>query len=448
MASTLPALLEAPQHGMIPYDPEVQMRAKLRRALIALAVLVFGVGGATALVPVGGAVIAGGSVGVESRIKRVAHPTGGIIAEIHVQNGDHVNKGDMLIRLDSTVSGADAQLSGLSVYQLLAQRARLEAERLGTGTMAAPGELHGSSDPAARRALSDEQRLFAIRRAERIGLRAQLVARVSQYEQQIAGYRAQIAALRQQVVLIEPERKGVKELWDRDLVTISRLNELERTQVDLQGSIAALNAQIAQTQARITESREQLIQLDQTRRSEAGTQLATVNGQLNQQQVRSVSAGDAFDRAVIRAPYSGRVDKLAFATIGDVVRPAETIMEIVPDSDRLLVEASVSPADIDQVQVNQKARIRFTAFSSTTTPEILGHVVLVAPERTNEPETQRSYYAVRVAIDRAALAAERDLKLVPGMPAEVFIETGARPMLSYITKPLRDQFARAFKDNF
>jgi HlyD family secretion protein len=447
MATNLPALLgDRSRYGITPYDPDHNIKSKLRLSLIAIAVLIFGLGSAAAFVPMGGAVVGSGQVGVESRVKRVAHPTGGIISAIYVKNGDRVKKGDILMRLDDTVTGADAQLSGLSVDQLLAQRARLEAERLGVAGMALPSELRGSTDAGARKAIADEQKLFAIRRGEQAGMRAQLDARIRQYGQQIAGYRAQIDALQKQTALIEPERKGVKELWDKDLVTISRLNQLERTQVDFQGNIGALQAQIAQTEARISEAREQLLQLNDTRRSEAGTQLAQVNATLNQQQVRSVSAGDTFERSVIRAPYSGAVDKVAFATIGDVVRPAETIMEIVPDDDRMVVETAVSPADIDQVQAGQRARIRFTAFSSTATPEIEGSVAVVAPERTTQQETQQSFYAVRVEIDERALSRERQMKLVAGMPAEVFIETGNRSMLSYITKPLRDQFARAFND--
>ena len=447
MATNLPALLgDQSRYGIAPYDPDHNIKSKLRLSLIAIAVLVFGLGAAAAFVPMGGAVVGGGQVGVESRVKRIAHPTGGIISAIYVKNGDRVKKGDILMRLDDTVTGADAQLSGLSVDQLLAQRARLEAERLGTAGMAMPAELRSSTEAGARKAIADEQKLFAIRRGEQAGMRAQLAARVQQYGQQIAGYRSQIDALEKQTALIEPERKGVKELWDKDLVTISRLNQLERTQVDFQGNIGALQAQIAQTEARITEAREQMLQLNDTRRSEAGTQLAQVNATLNQQQVRSVSAGDTFDRSVIRAPYTGTVDKVAFATIGDVVRPAETIMEIVPEGDRLLVETAVSPVDIDQVQTGQRARIRFTAFSSTATPEIEGRVSVVAAERTTQQETQASFYAVRVEIDERALSREKQMRLVPGMPAEVYIETGNRSMLSYITKPLRDQFARSFND--
>lgn len=423
-----------------------RFRPKLRFALILLGVLVFGLGGAAALIPIGGAVVGSGQVGVESRVKRIAHPVGGPIAAIFVRNGDHVRKGAPLIQIDDTVSGTDAELSSLSVDQLLAQRARLETEQAGRQQIAFPASLSATGRSTGIAAIEAERRQFAIRQGEIAGARSQLAARIGQYQQQIAGYRAQIASLNKQAALIEPERRGVRELWDKDLVTLNRLNQLERTQVDMQGNIGALNAQIAEVGARITETRQALIQLGQTRRSEAGTQLAQVNAALNQQQIRRVSAGDLQDRSIVKAPYAGVVNKLAFAAIGDVVKPAETIMEVVPDTDRLIVEAAISPTDIDQVRAGQSSRLRFSAFNATSTPEIAGIVLTVAPDLTNDPEGRRSYYAVRIAVDQRALRAEPGLKLVPGMPVEVFISTGTRSMLSYITKPLRDQFARAFTD--
>lgn len=429
------------------YDPDQSVQGKLRLSLYAMTILVVVFVVAMILVPIGGAVIGSGQVGVESRVKRVAHPTGGIVSEIFVRDGDRVRKGDILIRFDDTVTGADAEFSDLSVDQLRAQRARLEAERLGAASVDFPGDMARNGNAGARKALADERRLYAIKQNEQAGMRAQLRARLAQYDEEIGGYRAQIAALEQQKALIEPERVGVTELWKKGLVTITRVNQLERTAVDLQGNIAALQARIAQSQARMTEVREQIIQLDQTRRSDAGTQLAATNAALNQQQIHRVSAGDQRDRSVIRAPYSGVIDKLAFTAIGDVVRPAESILEIVPDDERMVVEAMVSPADIDQIRRGQTARIRFTAFNSTATPEIPGKVVVVAPDRTVDSRTQGSFYSVRIEIDQAALAREPGLKLVAGMPAEVFVETGSRSMLSYITKPLRDQMRRAFRDN-
>ena len=252
--------------------------------------------------------------------------------------------------------------------------------------------------------------------------------------------------LKQQRKLIEPERQGVKDLWDKQLVTINRLNQLERTAVDLDGNVGSLQAQIAQARARITEAQEQSIQLSETRRVQAGTELAQVNTALNQQQLRSVAASDQQDRSEIRAPYTGVIEKIAFAAIGDVVRPAEPIMEIVPDRDTFVVEAMISPADIDQTMKGQLARVRFTSFNRPTTPEIIGKVTYVATDRSENPESKQSFYMVRIEVDQAAVKKE-GLVLRSGMPAEVYIETGNRSMLSYLTKPFMDQFMRAFRDN-
>lgn len=445
MTTMQPDLYRGPQLPAT-MSPEVTLDQRLRRARIAMAVLVFGLGGAAAFVPIGGAVVASGQIGVESHVKRVAHPVGGTIAEIYVQNGDHVDRGTPLLRLDDTVSGNDAELSALSVDQLMAQKARLEAEQLGAATITFPPALANRTDAAAVKAMENERKMFAIRQGEQGGLRAQLSARIAQYQQQIAGFQSQIAASRQQMALIRPEREGIQSLYEKGLVTLNRKNQLDRQEVDYQGSVASLQTQIAQTQARITEAREQLIQLGQTRRSDAGTQLASVNAALNQQQQRSVQAGDLQNRSLIRAPHAGIVDKLAFATIGDVVKPGEPILEIVPDGDRKVIEVLVAPSDIDQIAVGQPARIRLSAYSTAATPEVTGKVIQVAADRSVDPESKRAFYAARVSIDPADMKRISDLKLIPGMPAEVFIATGSRSMLSYVTKPLRDQFARAFRD--
>jgi HlyD family type I secretion membrane fusion protein len=398
------------------------------------------------VVPIGGAVIGEGQIGLESRVKRIAHPFGGVIAEIRVGNGEHVDKGQLLLRLDDQVTDADATYSSLTVDQLLAQKARLEAERLGAGSVQFPAELIAANTPSARKAMADERRLFDMRGVEERQLRTQLAARVVQLDQGIIGLRAQIDSMQQQKALIQPEREGVKQLWEKGLVTISRLNQMERTAAEMDGRIASLQSQIAQSRSQISETQERAVQLTQTRRVEAGSELARVMTALNEQQVRSVSAGDHQRRSDIRAPYAGTVEKIAFAAIGDVVRPAEPIMDIVPDADRMVVEASISPADIDQVRMGQTARVRFTTFNRADTPELYGKVSYVATDRSSNAEGNQSFFRVRIAVDQAQLKAER-LDLRSGMPAEVHIHTGNRSMLSYITKPLRDQFARAFRDN-
>ncbi|NOU02824.1 MAG: HlyD family type I secretion periplasmic adaptor subunit [Novosphingobium sp.] len=425
--------------------PDAGVR-RLRRVLSISGGLVLVMTILAAVVPMGGAVIAMGQVGVKSHVKRIAHPGGGVISEIAVTNGQHVEKGQLLMRLDNNVSGADQTFSARTVEQLLAQRARLDAERMGLGRVAFPPELTQSNAASARSAMADEAHLFTIRQSEQTQLRAQLRARIEQYNQSIIGMGAQIVSLQSQRRLIEPELVSVRGLWEKKLVTISRLNELERAAVSLDGSIAAQQSQVAEARARIAETQQQLIQLSETRRAQAGEEVARINTALNDQRLRSVSATDQNTRSEIRAPYSGTVEKVAFTAIGEVIRPADPIMEIVPDRDMMVVEAMVSPTDIDQVHTGQKARIRFSAFNRTATPEIPGRVVYAATDKTELPGGGPPFFIVRLEVDQALLSKE-GMPLRSGMPAEVYIETGQRSLLSYLTKPLQDQFARSFRDN-
>jgi HlyD family secretion protein len=437
----------APEDGEIAIvDPQVALKRYLRIGLITVGVLIFGLFGLAAIVDISGAVIAPGQVSVESKVKKIAHPTGGVIAEVYVRDGARVKAGDALMRLDTTVSGVSASVSSEGLIQLLARRARLEAERDGRPYPIYPAQLTRSSDPSARQAMAEETRLFRLKQQSRAGLHAQLRDRVRQMEQQIGGYQGQIAANSKQSELIKPELEGVRGLWEKKLVTINKLNSLERTAVELDSSSASLGANIAQTRSRVSEIREQAIQIDQEARSSAGAELAEVITALNDQQVRQVSTGDTMDRSIIRAPYNGVVDKLAFSTIGGVVPPAETIMEIVPDSDELVVEAKVNPADVDQLRSEQPAMLRFSAFSLQTTPEIQGRLTFVSAEATVDERQGFSYYRVRLEVEPSELRRLGGLKLVPGMPVEAYIQTAERSLLSYITKPLRDQFKRSFRE--
>ena len=447
MQSKFPLRLVTAQQDFATYDPDEHMRANVRKAMSVLGALGLFVVVGMVLVPIGGAVVTAGQVGVESRVKRIAHPTGGVVAQILVANGDHVTPGQPLVRLEGSVTGAENQFSNLTVEQLLAQRARLDAERMGQASIQFPQELLVNSGAGAQAAMASELRLFRTKQTEASQYHAQFAARIAQYNKQINGFEGQIAALRKQQALIAPERAGVKELWDKGLVTISRLNQLERTSADMEGSIASLESEIAQAEARISETQEQILTMEQTRRAESGAQFATVSNTINEQQVKRVAAGEADRHSVVRAPYAGVIDKLVLTAVGDVVRPGEPFMEIVPDKDRFIVEVMVSPNDIDQIHAGQQARVKFTAFNSTATPEIGGKLAYVAPERTLNADTKAAYYEARVEIDIAELRRHPEMALKPGMPAEVFVQTGSRSMISYLTKPLRDQLARAFKDN-
>lgn len=432
-----------PDEPHVPVHDRLPLRSRQSLRVIGALLGVFLLAGI--VIPIGGAVIGGGALTVEGNVKRIAHPLGGVISQILVKDGDHVKKGDVLLKLDTTVTSVRADLSGRTVAQLLASRARLEAEREGRASLRFPPLLLARNDVDARDAMAAERRLFQLQLAERSGIRSQLQQRIVQLNRQVEGYRAQIVALQKQQALIEPERQGVKELWDKGLVTIARRNQLERTAADLEGSIASLEASIAQAQARITETQQQMFQVDESARSDAGKELAQVNNALNDQQVQEAAAGDAFQRSDIRAPYNGVIDKLAFSSTGDVIQPAQPIMEIVPDNDLMIADARISPADIDRVRTGQKARVRFTAFAASATPELPGKVVFVSADRTTDEQTGMSFYRVKIEVDPAQLKKEK-LKLVTGMPVEVFIATGTRSMLSYVTKPLADQFSRAFRD--
>jgi HlyD family secretion protein len=434
---------QVPLHAFWPDaepDPGAErLRLRTRRAYLLIAALVLGFFGLSAILQVGGAVVGSGDVAVESNVKTLIHPTGGILKALLVRDGDHVAKGQLLMRLDQGVSSVGAESAALGLEQLLARRARLEAERDGASSILFPPELTAKADARASEAIARERQLFALRRRERDGSIALLKQRVQQYQEQIASYQAQIAAIESQMTLIEPELAGLRKLHDRQLVTINRLNEMERTAVQMKGSKAALESNIAEARAHISEANEQILNVDKQIRSDAGTQLAEVVGQLNDQQVRVATTSDTVDRSEIRAPQSGVVDKVAYTTIGSAVPPAQPLLQIVPDRDSMIVEARIRPQDVDQVRVGQAARVTFSGFNRQTTPDIPGQLIFVSPDLTTDQRTGQSYYRIKVRLDADALAKAPQIALKAGMPAETFVQTGDRSILSFLLKPLLDQ---------
>jgi len=395
---------------------------------------------------VAGAVTASGEVAVESSIKTIAHPVGGVLLSVDVRDGDHVAEGQELLRFDTTVSAVGSVSAAQGLEGLLGTRARLEAERDGASQIRFPADLLASKDPTVQEIIARERRLFALRRQDRLGALSLLTERIHQYEDQIRGLQAQITAIDQQSKLIEPELAGLRELYKKQLVTLARINELERTAVQLKGSRAELTANISQARARISETREQMLNIDKTNRSEAGTQLATVISQINEQQVRATSATDTHDRSVIRAPQSGTIDKLAYTTIGSAVPPNQPILQIVPDRDALIISARVRPQDIDQLKLGQYARITFSGLDRQTTPDVSGSLIFISADLSQDQHTGASFYRIKVRIDPKHAEVIKRIGLKPGMPAEVFVETGDRSILSFIIKPLLDQMRHAFRE--
>ena len=408
-----------------------------------------GIGGWAATSELSGAVIGQGVVVVDSSVKKVQHATGGIVRELRVRDGDRVKAGDILVRLDETQTLANATIITTSFDELLARQARLEAERDNADQIVFPKALleraRDSSSEAAR-AIAAERTLFDLRRQARSGQKAQLRERSAQLQDEIKGYVGQVAAKQREVDFIHQELEGVRTLWQKNLVPITRLTALERDTARLDGERSQLSGTIAQAKGKIAEIELQIIQVDQDLRSEVGKDLIEARSKLSELAERKTAAFDLLNRIDIRAPQTGRVHELAVHTVGGVISPGEQIMLIVPDADALAVEVKIAPRDIDQVYVGQTAAMRFAAFNQKTTPEVEGEVSMVSADLTQDQRTGTSFYTARVLLKPEEIARLGDAKLVPGMPVDVFIKTPGRTALSYLTKPLRDQAERAFKE--
>jgi len=409
----------------------------------------FGVGGWATTTELSGAVITQGVVVVDSSVKKVQHATGGIVGELRVREGDRVNVGDVLVRLDETQTLANATIVTKGLDELLARQARLEAERDGVEQIAFPKVLIDrtkESNSEAGRAITAERTLFDLRRLSRSGQKAQLQEKSVQLENEIKGLTGQTEAKQREIDLIRQELEGVRSLWQKSLVPITRLNSLERDTARLDGERSQLAGMIAQSKGKIAEIGLQIIQIDQDLRTEVGKDLIETRSKLSELSERKTAAVDQLNRIDIRAPQSGRVHELSVHTVGGVISPGEQIMLIVPDADSLAVEVKITPRDIDQVYVGQTTTMRFAAFNQKTTPEIDGEVGVVSADITQDQRTGTSYYTGRVLLNAEDLAKLGSAKLLPGMPVEVFIKTSGRTALSYLLKPLRDQAKRAFKE--
>jgi HlyD family secretion protein len=416
-------------------------------AIVALAV--FGIGGWAATMELAGAVIAQGSLVVESSVKKVQHLSGGIVKEIRIQEGDHVKTGDILIRLDETQTKVADTIVSKNLDDLTAQQARLEAERDGEDHVEFPAaitERAPDQNSNATRAMISEQKLFELRRQARNGQKAQLKERISQLKEQIQGYVGQTAAKGREIEFISKELEGVRELWKTKLTSMSRLTALERDAARIEGERSQLNGTIAEAKGKISETELQIIQVDQDLRSEVGKNLAETRAKISEFVERKVATEDQLKRIDIRAPQNGIVKQLAVHTVGGVIAAGDPIMLIVPDTDALTVEVRIAPHDIDQLYLGQAASLRFTAFNQRTTPEIEGKVTLISADITQDQKTGASYYLVHITPNPSEIAGLGDIKLIAGMPVDAFIKTGERTMLSYLIKPLRDQAERAFKE--
>jgi len=405
-----------------------------------------GVGGWAATSEITGAIIAAGQIVVDSNVKKVQHPSGGIVGELRVRDGDKVRSGDIVVRLDDTVTRANLAIVTKGLNELYARRARLEAERGGAAKVTFPKELAESTNPEVLDVLTSESKLFDARLQARNGQRAQLRQQIEQLKEEAEGLAAQRSAKSKEIELIQRELVGVKELYQKNLVQLNRLTQLEREAARIEGERGQIIATMAQSKVKVSETELKILQIDQDMASDVGKEIREIDAKVGEFVERKVTAEDQLRRVDIRAPQDGTVFQSAVHTVGGVIQAGEPIMLIVPESDNLAVEAKANPQDIDQLRIGQTAMLRFTNFNQRTTPEIFGTLTRISADAASDQRTGQSYYTVRIGLDPNEVARLGDVKLVPGMPVETFVQTGDRTVISYLAKPFVDQIKRAFRE--
>ena len=464
-------------------------RRPLRLGFVTLAVLGGGLFGWGALATIAGAVIAVGQVEVETRDQVVEHIDGGTVEAVLVRNGDRVEAGEVLVRLDATRLVSEAAILEAELAELVARRNRLEAEFRDVDEIAWDAELSAMAerDPSVREILDGQRRLFEARRSSRAGQAAQLAERIGQTRRQIAGLEAQAEAVKRQSGFIARELGAMRGLFEQGLTELHRLMELEREAARLDGQGGDIAARTAGARGRIAELEILVLQIGATRIEEAEAGAREAQARENQVRERLAGVRERLGRMEVRAPVAGEVVAMTVFALGEVVRPGEPILKIVPADTDLVVRARLEPIHVDQVWPGQEAVLLFSAFPARTTPAFAGRVLRVSADAAHDERTGLEWYEVEVRMgaaieaqaetgvgawmasavsavagwlpvrsgDRAEAdgadgeAAPRhasDLALAPGMPVEVHLRTGERSPLSYLAKPLTDYFSRSLRE--
>ncbi len=415
-----------------------------KRIGIIVVALTFGVFGLWSLVaPLQSAALAPGTVSVKGSRKNIEHLEGGIVAEIAVQDGDEVAEGDLLLRLDDTQARALLEISMGQYYAVKAREARLLAERDSAEQVAYPELILASEDPRARESMASQNQVFHAARNARLGEIKVLEQRVAQLEQQIKGIGALRRGKEALVASYAEEIQDFSELLEEGFADKQRLRELQRQRTRFAGEASEHMAGSARLEIQIGETRLQILQLQKNFHTHVVDELDTAQTEARDLKERIRAAADRAERTALRAPVAGVVMGKSVNTIGEVVNPGESLLYIVPQIEDFIIEAQVNPADIDRVRNGQTADVRFSAFKSSTTPIAGGVVVNVSADAHLHEALGTSFYLARVELTPGGLAVLGDLQLVPGMPAEVLINTGNRTLFQYLTQPVRNAFARS-----
>ena len=417
-----------------------------RRIGLSLIALVFGVFGLWAsLAPLDGAAFAPGTVTVKSYKKTVQHLEGGIVSDILVQNGDLVESGQPLLVLDGTQSRASLEMANSEHIALKTMEARLIAERDGLDEVNFSSNL-SRADDRVREEIAAQTEIFTARKNANEGRSDILKQRVEALQNQVVGMEALREAKQILAQSYLDELSDTRTLLNKGFSEKTLLRQAERNYAAASGEAAELTANIAATEVQIGETQLQILQQDSEFQNEVVTQLGEVQTRLKDVDERITALRDVVSRTTVVAPDSGTVNGMQVHTIGGVISSGAAIAEIVPESDELVLEASVNPIDIDRVSVGQEARIRFSTFGSRA-PTIFGTVLTISADSIINEMTGVPFYLARVEVNPEGMENLGDLALMPGMPAEVYINTGSRTLLQYLFKPFSNAIARSFNED-
>lgn len=424
------------------FEPDIS-DSSARRLGVVVVVITFGIFGVwAALAPLNSAALAPGTVTVKNYRKTVQHLEGGIVQKILVTDGQHVEAMEPLLILDTTQSGAELDILKGEYFALSAMRSRLIAERNGAASILFPEELASETDTRAKEAIYNESALFQARLQWRNGQIEVLEQRIVQLQSQIKGLDSLIRSKKDLTASYSDEIAELNDLLSDGYIDKMRLTEVQRALTATQGEIAEHQATVAQIEVKIGETRLEIAQKSKELQTEVIDQLGKVQASLFDSGERIRALEDRVARSVIKAPIAGRVLGLNTHTVGGVIGSGEALLDIVPESEELIVEAKVTPSDIDRISIGNEAEIRFSAFNRMT-PVIAGRLTSVSADSLVDEHTGLPYYLARVEITEEGRKVLGSLELVPGMPAEVLLKTGARTLFQYIAQPASNIFARS-----
>lgn len=432
-------------------DSDTELKGSVRFHLIAASalavILVGGVGLWGGLMEITGAVVAPGTVVVETSTKQVKHQEGGIVRNIMVTDGDSVEMGETLMSLDDTVTRANLAVVTKQLDNLYSQEARLTAERDGADEILFASRAENNDHSQVLKTIQEGQRRMMVANNRNLaGRQDQMRAQIRQYNRQIDGLTQQREAKETEIELIDGELEDLNKLLKKRLVTESRVTGLKREKTKLQGEYGDFIAQIARTEESIAERNIQILQIEEEVMSKTLERLQDVRAELSQLEEKKIAAQDQLMRMDIRSPQSGTVHGLTIHTIGGVIASGELLMQIVPRDDVLIVEAQVQPIDVDQLYPNQIATIRLPNFDQRTTPELKAELRTISPDLLEDPKTGLSFYMAKLVISESEIEKLGENRLVPGMPVEAFVKTEERTVISYLMKPMMDQIAHAMRE--